>query len=122
FAFVPEREGDLAGLMAFIDEANFLVAGIEQGPAGPRLAVRRRAAQTDDPNGGLVAQAPLPAGTGAVDVRLGIRDGTASVDWHPASESSWRSLAREIDVTHMASVNAGLFTGTTVGPYAVRGK
>src|SRR5690606_23975184 len=64
FAFVPEREGDLAGLMAFIDEANFLVAGIEQGPAGPRLAVRRRAAQTDDPNGGLVAQAPLPAGTG----------------------------------------------------------
>ncbi len=30
FAFTPENEGDLAGLMAFIDEAHFLVAGIEQ--------------------------------------------------------------------------------------------
>jgi alpha-N-arabinofuranosidase len=121
FAFQPEREGDLAGLMAFIDEANFLVAGIEQGPAGRRLVVRRRAGEGGAANGELAAETPLPASTGEVDLRLAIADGTAALDWRPAGAGAWRCLARSIDVSHMASVNAGLFTGTMVGPYAVRG-
>ncbi len=121
FAFAPEREGDLAGLMALIDEAHFLVAGIEQGTAGPRLVVRRRAGEGQAANGELTAEAPLPAGTGEVDLRLTIVDGTAALDWRPAGASAWRRLARGVDVSHMASVNAGLFTGTMVGPYAVRG-
>lgn len=122
FAFAPEKEGDLAGLMAFIDEAHFLVAGIEQGSDGPRLAVRRRAAATDAANGELAAQTPLPAGAKEIDLRLAIHDGTASLTWRPAGETPWRELAPAVDVSHMASVNAGLFTGTMVGPYAVRGR
>lgn len=122
FAFAPEREGDLAGLMAFIDEAHFLVAGIEHGQAGPRLVVRRRNGEGGEANGELVAQAALPAGVGEIDLRLAIDDGTASLDWRPAGDGAWRDLARGADVSHMASVNAGLFTGTVVGPYAVSGR
>lgn len=121
FTFRPEREGDLAGLLAFIDEAHFLAAGIEQGPTGPRLVVRRRNGEGDAANGELAAETPLPEGVSDVDLRLSIREGTASLDWRPAATGAWRALARDVDVSHMASVNAGLFTGVMVGPYAVRG-
>lgn len=120
-AFTPEREGDLAGLMAFMDEEHFLVAGIEGGAEGPRLVVRRKDGGAGDANGALVAEAPLPANASELDLRLAIDRGAAKLDWRPAGRGAWRSLAREIDVSHMASVNAGLFAGTMVGPYAVRG-
>lgn len=116
-AFAPESAGDLAGLMAFGSEQHFLVAGIEGGADGPRLAVRVRNGE-GEPNGALVANAPLPAGTAAVDLRLAITDGTAAVDWRPAGRGAWRELGKGIDVEHMASVHTGLFTGVTVGPYA----
>ncbi len=38
-----------------------------------------------------------------------------------AGAGAWRDLADGVDVSHMASVNAGLFTGVTVGPYASLG-
>ena len=120
-AFEPEREGDLAGLMAFMDEEHFLVAGIEHGPEGSKLVVRRKDGDAGGPNGPPVAQAPLPATTGEVELRLAIDEGTANVEWRPAGQRAWRALAGEVDVSHMASVNAGLFAGTMVGPYAVRG-
>jgi alpha-N-arabinofuranosidase len=116
-AFAPENAGDLAGLMAFGSEQHFLIAGIEGGADGPRLAVRARNGQ-GEPNGALLAGAPLPARTGAVDLRLAINEGTARVEWRPAGRGAWRELAQGIDVEHMASVHTGLFTGVTVGPYA----
>ncbi len=121
-SFEPESRGDLAGLMAFIAEDNFLVAGIELGGDGARqLVVRRRAAADDGANGDLVASRPLDTG-GAIDVRLTIDKGEANVAWRPAGRGAWRELAEDVDVRHMASVRAGLFTGVVVGPYAVRGR
>ena len=107
--------------MAFMDEEHFLVAGIERGAEGSRLVVRRKDGAAGGPNGALVAEAPLPTGLGEVDLRLAIDEGTATLDWRPAGRGAWRSLARDVNVSHMASVNAGLFAGTIVGPYAVRG-
>lgn len=116
-AFAPERAGDLAGLMAFASEDRFLVAGIEGGADGPLLAVRSRKGE-GEAHGALVASTPLPAGTGEVDLRLSITNGTARVDWRPAGNGAWQELAQAVDVEHMASIHAGLFTGVTVGPYA----
>src|SRR5690606_20068429 len=98
-----------------------LVVGIERGPDGSRLVVRRKDGAGGDPNGALVAEAPLPGGAGEVDFRLAVDEGAAKLDWRPAGRGAWRELASEVDVSHMASVNAGLFAGTMVGPYAVRG-
>lgn len=120
FAFEPEREGDLAGLMAFMDEEHFLVAGIEGTGSGSRLVVRRRDGEAGGPNGPVVAEAPLPAGVREVELRLNIDKGTARLDWRPAGRGAWHALAADVDVSHMASVNAGLFAGTMVGPYAYR--
>jgi len=117
-AFAPGREGDLAGLMAFASEEHFLVAGIEGREYGSHLAVRYRDAADDPANGALVAEEPLPAGIGEVELRLRIDRGTAAVDWRPSGRGVWRPLAHQIDVERMASVHTGLFTGVTVGPYA----
>ncbi|HEX6219131.1 MAG TPA: glycoside hydrolase family 43 protein, partial [Sphingomicrobium sp.] len=115
--FSPEKAGDLAGIMAFGSEAHFLVAGIEGGANGPLLAVRSRNGD-GEANGALVASTPLPAGVDDVELRLAITDGTAAIDWRPAGRGAWRSVAKNVDVEHMASVHTGLFTGVTVGPYA----
>jgi xylan 1,4-beta-xylosidase len=115
--FSPEKAGDLAGIMAFGSEAHFLVAGIEGGANGPVLAVRSRNGN-GEPNGALVANTPLPAGIDDVELRLTITDGTAAIDWRPAGRGAWRSVAKNVDVEHMASIHTGLFTGVTVGPYA----
>ena len=115
--FAPEKPGDLAGIMAFGSEAHFLVAGIEGGADGPLLALRTRNGG-GEPNGMLVASAQLPAGVKTVELRLAITDGTAAAEWRPAGRGEWRSLARDVDVEHMASIHTGLFTGVTVGPYA----
>src|SRR5690606_40583361 len=101
----------------FASEEHFLVAGIEGGADGPMLAVRARNGEGET-NGAAVASAPLPAGVEAVELRLAITDGTASVDWRPAGRGAWRSLASNVDVEPMASIHTGLFTGVTVGPYA----
>jgi len=118
--FAPEREGDFAGLLAFASEAGFLAAGIEQGSAGRRAVVRRRTADGDPVRGALLVEAPLAPGIGEVELRLRIADGRAAVDIRPNGRGSWRTLLEEIDVTRLASVHSGLFTGLTVGPYAVR--
>src|SRR5690606_2237746 len=89
-AFEPERDGDLAGLMAFMDEEHFLVAGIERGPEGSRLVVRRKDGAAGGPNGAVVAEAPLPAGTDKVELRLAIDEGAAKLDWRPAGLGVWR--------------------------------
>lgn len=119
-SFAPEAAGDLAGLMAFIAEDNFLVAGIEQAEDGARrVVVRRRSASGQHTSGELVAAQPL--GAGEIELRLTIDKGEAAVAWRSAGSGAWRELANGVDVRHMASVRAGLFTGVTVGPYAVRG-
>ena len=66
----------------------------------------------------MVASTALPAEVNEVELKLTISDGTGSVDWRPAGSRAWRSLARNFDVEHMASIHTGLFTGVTVGPFA----
>ena len=119
--FEPEASGDFAGLLAFIAENNFIAVGIERAADGTRqMAVRRRSAGDQPANGELVAGLPL-ATHGEVELRLTIDRGTADFAWRPVGRKAWRELKRNVDITHMASVRAGLFTGVTVGPYAVRG-
>lgn len=112
-AFTPERRGDFAGLLAFMDESHFLAAGKEQG----RLVVRLRKSPEESASGTVVAEAPL--GTDApIELRLALDGGTARVFWRAADGAAWQPVGEAIDVEPLASVYAGLFTGLVVGPYA----
>ncbi|WP_305098392.1 glycoside hydrolase family 43 protein [Croceibacterium aestuarii] len=117
FAFAPEAQGDFAGLMAFASEEHFFMAGIEGGKRGAYLAVRYRNGSGDPANGALVARAPLPDASEAVELRLAIDRGTADVSWRRAGGTTWQRLASDVDVEGLASIHTGLFTGVTVGPY-----
>ncbi len=112
--FMPEREGDFAGLLAFMDESHFIAAGIESG----KLTVRRRTSAAQEERGAVIAQAGRIS-EGPIDLRMTLDGGRADFAWRSVGESRWRPLADGVDVEPLASVHAGLFTGLVVGPYAV---
>lgn len=112
-AFTPQRSGDFAGLLAFMDEHHFLTAGKEHG----RLVVRLRTSAEQGTSGVIVAQQPL-ADAGPIELKLALDGGSARVFWRSAGASDWQAVGGTIDVEPLASVYAGLFTGLVVGPYA----
>src|SRR5690606_25465064 len=85
--------------------------GRGDGPAGSELVVRRKDRDAGGATAPPVARARLPAGTGEVELRRAIDEGTANAGWRPAAQRAWRALPGQLDVSHMASVNAGLFAG-----------
>jgi alpha-N-arabinofuranosidase len=111
--FTPERSGDFAGLLAFMDESHFLAAGKERG----RIVVRLRTAAEQGSSGMIVAEAPLAA-DGQVELKLALDGGAARVFWRARGAESWQAIGDAINVETLASVHAGLFTGLVVGPYA----
>ena len=120
-SFVPQREGDFAGLLALIAEDRFVALGVEQLSDKRMLAVRRRSSTEQPETGELVTSQEL-ATAGEIELKLAIDRGTAELAWRPAGAREWRVLAASLDVEFMSSVRSGLFTGVTVGPYAVSGK
>lgn len=118
-SFEPRADGDFAGLLALISENHFLALGIEQVAGERRLAVRQRSAEAQPETGELIVSAPLTH-RGEIELSLAIDRGSADLAWRPAGSGAWQPLAQDIDVEHMSSIHAGLFTGVLVGPYAVR--
>lgn len=104
---------DFAGLLAFMDESHFLAAGIE----GDRLVVRLRTDEDQDERGEIVAERAWHAAT-PVELKLALRGGEARAFWRPAGQEDWEIIGAAVDVEPLASINAGLFTGLVVGPYA----
>ncbi|HYD25191.1 MAG TPA: glycoside hydrolase family 43 protein [Croceibacterium sp.] len=118
--FGPERAGDFAGLLAFMDESHFLAVGIENLAGKMMVVLRRRTGPEQPERGELLATTPLP-GDGPVALRLTLDGGTAALAYRPVAGADWLSLAERIDVEPLASIHAGLFTGLVIGPYAVAG-
>jgi alpha-N-arabinofuranosidase len=114
-SFAPERPGDFAGLLAFMDEAHFLAFGIE----GDRVVARRRIDARQDERGEIVTSAPR--GAGPIELRIAIDSGNAALNWRKPG-GPWQVLAPKVDIEPLATVHAGLFTGLVVGPYAVAGR
>lgn len=119
-SFAPERGGDFAGLLGFMDENHFIAAGKERG----RIVVRLRKAAAESAAGVVVAEAPLTDDS-PIELKLAFDAGTARVFWRAAGTgdgageaAAWQPVGGAIDVEPLASVHAGLFTGLVVGPYA----
>ncbi|HEX9807253.1 MAG TPA: glycoside hydrolase family 43 protein [Alteraurantiacibacter sp.] len=115
--FAPAAVGDFAGLMAFMDETHFIALGIEGTGTGREVTLRRRIAAEQPERGEVLAHVPISA-SGAIELSMAIKGGSADFAWRRAGESEWRELAAGVDVEPMASIHAGLFTGVVIGPYA----
>lgn len=117
--FDPITDGQRAGLLALIDENHFLFAGIEQLEGVDQFVIRRRATSSDSAVGALIARFTLPkSASRRFEIALDFQGANLSVQWRPAGSKKWRLAASNMDGTFLASVNAGLFTGTVVGPHA----
>ena len=90
-AFTPERSGDFAGLLAFMDETHFLSAGKERG----RLVVRLRTAAEQGSSGVIVAEQPLTTDA-PIELKLALDGGSARVFWRMAGANAWQSIGGPI--------------------------
>ncbi|MGE4411595.1 MAG: glycoside hydrolase family 43 protein [Sphingobium sp.] len=118
-SFAPEREGDFAGLMAFMNEEHFISIGITEIDGERRIAVRERR-NADQPESGVIVTSDLLNTLGPIDLRISFDKGVADFSWR-SEGGMWKKMAENHDVEHMASVYAGLFTGAVVGPFAQQG-
>jgi alpha-N-arabinofuranosidase len=118
-SFTPEQQGDFAGLLAFAHEDHYLAFGIGDEGEGPEIVVRKRSSAEADEV--VVKRYKLENVPDKVTLLLKIEDGQAIPGWYVSADTNSSYLDMVFDISDMASIHSGLFTGVTVGPYAVRG-
>jgi xylan 1,4-beta-xylosidase len=117
--YVPEDEGDHAGLAIFADENHHYFCGIWQTANGPMLVVSKRNGIDDPQNGKIVAAAPVTLDA-PIRLRIATR-GPHIVFSYAATNSDWQQLGQSEDGTILASEVTNQFTGTVIGVYASTG-
>jgi alpha-N-arabinofuranosidase len=120
--FVPEADGDCAGLVAFQNDAYWFFLGIEQAGGRAMIRLDRRAGEETPREGAMVAEAPLGVAPGTpVDLRISARGGRYDFAY-ATRPGEWRVLARDVDGTILSTKEAGGFVGATLGVYAYAGE
>lgn len=114
------ENGSGAGLMAFANEENFLIAGVESIDGQRHIVLRRHDVAEDPALGVVLARKRLDGAPLPLEFGLSIDKGLAQVSWRERGQDRWNSLAEDVDVEHMASAHSDLFAGVIVGPYAWR--
>ncbi|WP_037083104.1 glycoside hydrolase family 43 protein [Pseudoxanthomonas sp. J35] len=120
--FAPRRDGDIAGLVAFQNEAYWYLLALTREDGALKIVLDRRdGRQRDEPaTGTRLASATLPA-QAMEELRLRIRARGATCDFQYAiGEGDWRTLAEGVDGTLLSTAVAGGFTGAVFGIYAAR--
>jgi len=121
--FVPQRDGDLAGLAAFQNEDYWYLLALAREDGKPVVVLDRRDGRRDGepPSGMRLAAAPLPDGFGGGPLYLRIRARGAKYDFEYAvDEDDWHVLQKDVDGTLLSTAVAGGFTGAVFGVYAAR--
>lgn len=109
--YVPEKEGDRAGLAAVQSDRSHLFFGLTRIAGETVVALYTRdAADTDR----LVASAPVTV-EGPVTLTIRMTGGTMAFDY--AAGGATRTLKQGLDATLLSTKKAGGFVGTVVGPY-----
>lgn len=109
--YVPEKEGDRAGLAAVQSDRSHLFFGLARIAGATVVALYTRdAADTDR----LVASAPVTV-EGPVTLTIRMTGGTMAFDY--AAGGATRTLTQGLDATLLSTKKAGGFVGTVVGPY-----
>ena len=116
--FVPEADGDRAGLAAFQNDAYWFFLGIEQADGRTTIRLDRRAGENRPRDGVMLAEAPLEVPPGVpVDLRISARGGRYDFSY-AIRPGAWRVLAHDVDGTILSTDVAGGFVGATWGIYA----
>ena len=109
--YVPEKDGDCAGLAAVQSDRSHVFFGLTQIAGRPVVALYTRDAADADM---LVKSAPV-ATKGPITLTIRITGGTMGFDYSVGGHV--QTLADNIDATLLSTQKAGGFVGTVVGPY-----
>ena len=109
--FVPEGS-EAAGLLLYKDERHqyFLKVCLMDG--APAVALERC--------GETLSSLTLPSSFGTVDLCIASDDGLSFRFGYAVDGKEMRTLVAGVDASYLSTAVAGGFTGTTVGPYAVK--
>ena len=109
--FTPAGE-EAAGLLLYKDERHqyFLKVCLQDG--APVVALER--------TGETLCSQKLPASFGSVDLEVSSDDGLAFRFRYGVGGGPMQELAEGVDASFLSTAVAGGFTGTTIGPYAVK--
>ena len=109
--FSPEGE-EAAGLLLYKDEQHqfFLKVCLQDGV--PVIALER--------SGEFLGGTPLPKKYGTIDLEVASDDGLTFRFAYAVDGGPMRTFTQGVDAAFLSTAVAGGFTGTTVGPYAVK--
>jgi alpha-N-arabinofuranosidase len=118
FRYIPARDGDRAGLVAFADERHHYFLGVCRTSQGPMLVVSLRNG-ADDPDEGRIIAAKSYTGAPGAPIRLRISARGAAYDFaYALAGEDYRILLENADGKILASEPTNQFTGTLIGVYA----
>lgn len=117
--FVPQRDGDTAGLAAFQNEDAWYLLAVTRQSGQAMIALFRRDRRDAAPEGERLLAVPLASADAPVYLRIRARG--AAYDFEYALQPDrWQVLATGLDGTLLSTARAGGFTGAVFGLYAAR--
>ena len=118
--YIPQRPGDKAGLLALQSDDYFYFLGVTLQDGKTVVRLERRAGPKDDPEGAVVASAPIDLKPGApIYLRIQVRGGLYDFSYG-LHDGQWIPLKRDADGEILSTKVAGGFVGAVIGVYAVR--
>jgi xylan 1,4-beta-xylosidase len=118
--FMPDRDGDEAGISAFQNENNFYALAVARSTDTTVVQVRRRAGKNGVDS--VLASVPVKLdATQPVFLRIDAREGKYDF-YYGQRPGSWTPLVKDADGTILSTKKAGGFVGTMLGLYAIAGR
>ncbi len=115
--YVPRADGDEAGLIAFQNDAYYLLLAVTRVGGAARLQVEQRAGAGTGESARVLASAPMPTSDTPVELRITVSGATASFAYRVGAQS-WISLLSGVDARMLSTKTATGFVGTMFGLYA----
>lgn len=109
--YVPEKDGDRAGLAAIQNDDAWLFFGITRIEGKPVVALFARQNAASET---LIASAPVAGDSATLTLRAD--GGSMSFDYRVGEKT--QTIKSAFDVSFLSTKKAGGFVGTVIGPYA----
>ncbi|MDO4163377.1 MAG: glycoside hydrolase family 43 protein [Bacteroides sp.] len=113
--FCPQDSTEAAGFLLFKDETHHYFMGVSRNAQGPCITLWK----TEEDGRQTLAEQPLPEDAKLIDLKV-ISAGTDYAFYYSTDQSRWNTLCEKVDARYLSTENAGGFTGTTIGLYAVK--
>jgi xylan 1,4-beta-xylosidase len=117
--YVPERDGDKAGLVAFQNEDHYYFLGIGRTGGQPQLLLEKHARTTTGTPDVVLSHPITLTGGAPVYLRIDARGGQYDF-YYGTRAGEWIPLVADADGSILSTEVAGGFVGTMLGLYAYK--